>query len=403
MLRFSAAVNVKEAATLRSRPPVRIFTTTVVLRFDFKIPKMRGGNSEMRYLVLFFYVLMNFAVWAQDSQNSPGQKGLPPQYLPPSEHDDGPTALPASAAKVGPNDTVLTIKGFCSQTQPSSAGAPSSPSSCETVITRAQFEELADAIVANMTRSRRQQLAGGYPNLLVMAHEAQARGIENSPRFQERLAFARVQILSQELIRQIDDDAAKISDKDVEDYYHAHTSLFERAALERIFIPLRKRMEGASTDKNSPEDVKAREKEAEDAMTHEAEELRAKALAGGSSFLTLQKEAYAAAGHDEVPPNPSLGEVRSSDLPPAYSSVFDLKAGEVSQVFTDSNGHYIYKVVARKTESLEEATSAIRKILQHQREEAAIQAIQEPISTEVNTDYFGPSEKPGEGGTKKSK
>jgi hypothetical protein len=349
----------------------------------------------MRYLVLAC-LLLNFAALAQDSQNSPGQQGLPPQYLPPYVTDkDGPEELPASAAKVAPDAAVLTINGLCSQTPAANAGASSSSSSsssCETVITRAQFEKLANSLVANMTLSRRQQLAGGYPNLLVMAHEAEKRGIENSPRFQERMAFARVQILSQELIRQIDEDSGKISDKDVEDYYRAHTLLFERATLERIFIPLRKRMESSPTDKNSPED----------AMTRQADDLRAKAVAG-ASFLTLQKEAFAAAGHDEVPPNPSLGQVRLSDLPPAYASVFDLKPGEVSQVFTDSNGHYIYKLVARKTESFEAAASSIRKTLHNQREEAAIQAIQGPVTTKVNQDYFGSDEKSEDAEPKKSK
>jgi hypothetical protein len=350
----------------------------------------------MRYLVLAC-LLLNFTAHAQDSQNSPGQKGLPPQYMPPYVTDnDGPEELPATAAKVGPADAVLTIKGPCPP-----ASAPNASSSCETVITRAQFEKLADVIVANMTLSRRQQLAGGYPNLLVMAHEAEKRGIENSARFQERMAFARVQILSQELIRQIDDDAAKISNKDVEDYYRANTAMFERATLERIFIPMRKRMESSPADKNAADDGKVREKEAEDAMTREAEDLRAKAAAG-ANFLALQKEAYTAAGHDEVPPNPSLGQIRLSDLAPAYASVFDLKPGEVSQVFTDTNGHYIYRLVSRKTESLETATSQIRKILQQQREEAAIQVIQGPVTTEVNTDYFGTEEKPGEGKPKKS-
>jgi hypothetical protein len=382
--------------------------STLRLCYDLtsKFHNYWGGNSGMRYFALAC-LLLNFAAWAQDS---PGQKGLPPQYLPPYITDnDGPEKLPASAAKVSPDAAVLTIKGLCSQpssstssASSSTAGASSSSSPCETVITRAQFEKLADVIVANMTLSRRQQLAGGYPNLLVMAQEAEKRGIESTPRFQERLAFARVQILSQELIRQIDADSAKISDKDVEDYYRAHASLFERATLERIFIPKRKRSERSLTDKNSSEDVKAHEKETEDAMTREADDLRAKALAG-ASFLTLQKEAFATAGHDEVPPNPSLGELGSSDLPTAYSSVLDLKPGEVSQVYTDSNGHYIYKLVARKTESLKAAASQIRKTLQNQREEAAIQAIQGPITTEANTAYFGSVDKPGSGETKKSK
>ena len=46
--------------------------------------------------------------------------------------------------------------------------------------------------------------------------------------------FARVQILSQELIRQIDEQAANIPEKEIEEYYHRHFANFENATLERI-------------------------------------------------------------------------------------------------------------------------------------------------------------------------
>jgi hypothetical protein len=126
-------------------------------------------------------------------------------------------------------------------------------------------------------------------------------------------------------------------------------------------------------------------------MTRVADELRARAAAG-DDFVILQKEAYAAAGATGVPPNPSLGQLRSASLPPAHVSAFDLKAGEVSHVLKDSTGLYIYKLDAKSIEPLDAATDEIQKTLQNQHREEAIQAVQRPITTEMNQTYFGPTE-----------
>ena len=70
-----------------------------------------------------------------------------------------------------------------------------------------------------------------------------------------------------------------------------------------------------------------------------------------------------------------------------------MKAGEVSQVLSDSTGHYIYKLDAKGIEPLEGVKEEIRKTLQNQYREQTIQAVQRPITTELNQAYFGPTEK----------
>ena len=341
----------------------------------------------MRYLP-WVCLLLGTLAWGQEE---PVPSNVPPEYRPPITRDnDEQQAPPASASRVAPDAAVITIKGLCAQAAPpSTASSPNPP--CQTVITRAQFEELTDAILTNMKFSRKRQLASAYPNLLAMAREAEARGLEKSWRFEQRLAFARVQILSQELVRQIDEESARMPEKDIEDYYHSHAALFERATLERIFIPNRKRMDPLPKGKVTPETLKAQRKEAEDAMTRVAEELRARAAAG-DDFVRLQKEAYAEAGATDVPPNPSLGQLRSSSLPPAHACAFDLKPGEVSQVLSDSTGHYVYKLDAKGIAPFEEVKGEIDKTLEHQHREEAVQAVQRPITTELNKAYFGPAE-----------
>ncbi|HTW57379.1 MAG TPA: peptidylprolyl isomerase [Terriglobales bacterium] len=341
----------------------------------------------MRYLLLVCVLLASFA----GAQEQPMQPDLPPEYRPPVLRDeDAGKALPASAATLAPDTVIMTIKGVCA----AAPGKSSSDADCQTTITKAQFENLAEALLSKMKDSRKRQLANAYPGLLAMARAAEAHGVENSPRFQQRLAFARVQILSQEYIRQIDDEAAKLSDQELEDYYHSHTTQFQSVTLERIFIPDRKRLNPLPKDNATAENQKAEQKEAEEAMTQEAAELRRKAATGGD-FLALQKEAYTAAGMTEVPPNPSLGTVHRYEIPAKHAAVFELKPGEVSEVLTDSTGHYIYKVMSKETEALADVKDEIHKMIANQRREEAIQAVEKPVTTEFNPAYFGPAKTNG--------
>jgi len=338
----------------------------------------------MRYLLFVCLLFASFAC-AQIQTPQSSRPDLPPEYRPPLERDESiGKPLPETAAKLAPDTVIMTIKGVCA----AGAGKSASDPTCESTITKAQFENLAEALQSKMRDARKRNLADSYPGLLAMARAGEAHGIENSSRFKERLEFARLQILSQEYIRQLGEEAANISDKDVEDYYRDHAAYFQTATLERLFVPNRKRIESLQKDNATP----AQQKATEDAMTKEAVELRGKAAAGGD-FMALQKEAYAAADLLDVPPNPSLGKVHRSDLPANHAAVFDLKPGQTSEVLSDATGHYVYKVLSNQTLSLADAKDEIRKTLASQRREGAIQAIEKPVTTQFNPAYFGSTAK----------
>ena len=317
----------------------------------------------MRYLSVFC-LLITALSFAQEQKPS----DVPPEYQPPILRDkDDQLALPTSAAKVTPEMAVITIKGLCDKS------ATPSASPCQTVVTRAQFEELTNALLPNMKPSFQLQVAHGYPDLLEMAQAAEARGVDKNPRFHERLEFARLQILSQELVRQIDEESSHISDNDIAAYYRDHVADYQTVTMERIFIP---KQQGGSGDK----------------MLRVAEQLRTKAVAGGD-FMTLQKQAYEAAGITDVPPNPSLGTIKSASLPQNHASALSMKPGEVSQVLTDSTGHYVYKLDSKQIQTLEQAKNEIHKILQSQRKEQVMQELRRPFTTELNPSYFGTNER----------
>jgi len=337
------------------------------------------------WLICFFFGLL---AWGQGKPAT-----APPQKSPTAavDDDDKPSPPPADAVNIPADAPVLTIKGLCPEG--SSKPAAEATNGCETVITRAQLEKIARAIQPGMTPVVKRQLVSLYPRLLIMSHEAEARGLDKEEYFQQMLAFARMQILTQQLTRRVQAEAGNVPEKEMADYYQKNPESFMEYNLERIYVP-RLKQEPPPTEKLSEAAEKDRERNAETEMTSLAKKLRERA-ARGESFEALQKEAFESAGLKSNPPNASMGKIRRTGLPPGQEAVFSLKAGEVSQVFSDSGGHHIYKVDATNMETLAEAKDEIHNILQSERLKEMMDQIQGRFTTEVNDAYFGTA--PGAG------
>jgi PPIC-type PPIASE domain len=319
-------------------------------------------------------LLLALPAWAQANPGAAGSH-------PPAANQQ---YSPATASAVAAGTPVLTINGLCAETE-AKVDAASSKQPCRTTVTRAQFEKLVSAIDPNADAATRRQIAKAYPQFLIMAAEAHRRGLDKDPSFQERIAFARLQILSQALTHQIQHDAAQVPEKDIENWYQSHLGDFEEATFERVVVPDAANAETAPTPEGED---KGGEKDA-DAMTHEAERLRVRAVAG-EDFVALQKEAYEFAGMaGNNKPNPKLPDMRRRGLPPGHASVFDLKAGEVSAVISDGTGHYIYKLDSRQTLTLQAVREEISNALRRQRIKEMMEGVQQPFTTDVNTAYFG--------------
>jgi hypothetical protein len=317
---------------------------------------------------------------------------------------------------VAPDAAVITIQGICDTPAAKAAAGSAQPkSACKTVITRAQFEGLASALQPNMNPAMKRRLADLYPKMLVMAHEARKRGLENDPKYKEILQFAKLQILSQELSRSLKDESEKIPDADIEKYYKDNMSAFQQADMKRLFIPKEKQTESAENESEDsgqaagpaksaakPEQAKATDQKSADqnkadeeakktadeqAMKKEAETLHTRAAAG-EEFDKLQKEAFDAAAIKGTPPSTSVGKLTPSEVPVTHRAVLDLKAGQVSDLITEPNGYYIYKVISKNTKPLAEARDQIRATLAQQRMQDTVQKIQESAKTDLNETYF---------------
>jgi hypothetical protein len=323
--------------------------------------------------------------------------GPPPAPAVPPAPVDNSASVPESAP-------VLTIEGVCAApAKPASEKTPESKSSadCKTIITKAQFEELANNLAPNITPQMKKQLASVLPRLMAMADDAKKQGLDKTPRYKERVKFQTMQVLAKELQENIQEEAAKVPDADIEKYYKDHPDNFEQYNLDRIFVPRTRqeaelKSEPGKNEKLTEDEQKAKQaaekakaEEGEQAMTKLADDLRARAAAG-EDFVKLQKEAFEAAGMKIESPTVNLPSIRRTGLSPAHAAVFDLKAGAVSAVITDAGGHYIYKLNSKTEVPLEQAQGEIRSRLQNDRMREQMDKLNSSFKVETNEAYFGP-------------
>lgn len=280
-------------------------------------------------------------------------QATPASDLPADTTNQTRTASPEET-KVAPDNPVITINDFCTGQSPAEHA-------CKTVITRAQFEKLTEALEPGMPLPLRLKVADAYARNLRMSSEAEKRGIDKTPAFQEEMRYARIQLLSQDLNRQLQQEANAITDTDLWHYYKQHESEYEQATFARIFVPHARQSAPRGDAMGTDKETQAKETQPDvDVMIKFADELRTRA-ANGEDPDKLQIEAYHEAGIERTTVNTKMDSVRRTSLPPQHTSVMELKLGEVSQVFSDPEGaHFIYKMLNKETLTLEDAKMEIR-------------------------------------------
>jgi parvulin-like peptidyl-prolyl cis-trans isomerase-like protein len=339
-------------------------------------------------------LLLGALAWSQagnpkpaPTQNAGPATGPAPQAAGPQ--NPGAANPEPETPKLAPDAAVITISGMCDH-PPADKTANAD---CKTVITRAEFEKIIDAVQPTMPLRGRRSFAERYARALVMAHKAEEMGLDKTENYQERMRLQRIQVLSQELGRALQEKASQISDKEIDDYYHANPSKFEQAELERIYIP--KSEQPLNFDEKKPDQPGDAEKEkrdkekAEQAMKAEADKLQARAAAG-EDFSKLQTEAYTAAGIKAGTPNIDMGKTRRATLSPSQVSVMDMKPGEVSGVISDQNGFFIYKLKTKTTLTIDQVRDEIKGTLRSQRLQEETQSAAQSATPTLDESYFGP-------------
>ncbi len=404
-------------------------------------------------------VFMGALVWGQAAGTAPAKskgedqasssqlaqnaapKGAVQAPAPEKEDEEKPAAKPEAPKEVPMDAVVLTIKGVCPaaagsttktaggsqaagpKTAATKAAAARKPADCETKITRAQFEKIANGLSQNVTPQLKRQLQQALPRFIAMSEIAQKKGLENTEQYKETLKLAKMQILTQALQREAQENADKVPTQDLQKYYKDNAEAFEQYSLDRVFVPRYKTVipadqkeeaEEKEQDKDQKEltedqqkkkDEEEKAKEAKDKELREkgeqdlnklADQLRERA-AQGEDFTTLQKEAFEAAGTKVEKPTVNLPKVRRTGLPPAHSAVFDLKPGQVSQVISDNGGHYIYKVESEEELPFDQVKEEIHNKLKGERLKKEMDDYNSSYQVTANDQYFGPAVVPGQG------
>ena len=154
----------------------------------------------------------------------------PATPLPNSPVQELPNAADKSATS--PDTPVITVQGVCDK--------QSAAADCKTVITRAEWEKLISALQPNMPKSAQKQLAARYVQAVILANKAHEMGLDKGPVYEEQMYLARLQLLARLAGEQIQKDASKVSDADIENYYRQHSGEFNTISYDKIYVPKQK-------------------------------------------------------------------------------------------------------------------------------------------------------------------
>jgi len=361
-------------------------------------------------------VLLGALAWGQaQPETKPETKPAAPSQAPGAETkpEAKPAAADAKPAKdeLPPTAVVLTIVGVCPPAPKPAAGAKPAgakkPADCMTQITRAQFEKIEHGISFNPTPQLERQLESALPRFMAMSEAAKKKGMENTDYYRENLKMAKMQILTNALQHAVQEQADKVPQSEIDEYYKKNPEAYEQFSLDRLFIPRHKTVSAEEQKEEAKEaelteeqqktkeaDEKAKQEKSDEELTKLADTLRARAAAG-EDFIKLQKEAFEAAGSKVENPNVNLPKVRRTGLPPAHVAVFDLKANEVSAVISDAGGHYIYKVVSKEVLPLDQVSMEIHNKLKSEHLKEMMDKYTTSFTAVPNEKYFGAAPAPG--------
>jgi parvulin-like peptidyl-prolyl isomerase len=328
-------------------------------------------EDSLRVFWSGFVCLLTAALAAGQANQQPTLKTRPDNQVQDLQPATDNSSLP-------PDAPVITVNGVCDKSDGSGAD-------CKTVITRAEFEKVIHAVQPNMPKAQQKQFAARYVNVLLLADKAKQLGLDHGPDFEEQMYLQRLQLLARLGGEQVQKDAAKVSDSDIENYYREHTNDFRTVTYDRIYVPKQKQSDAAQKP-NSPD---AGKQASQTEMKEEADKLRARAVAG-EDFAKLQQEAYDFAGLKLKPSTARVEKVSKNALPPNDAAIFNLNKGEVSQVFSDPQGYMIYKVEDFEQQPLADVHEQVARTLQTENLKKASESLQNTATTETTYDssYF---------------
>ena len=282
-----------------------------------------------------------------------------------------PPAPKVDTTVVPMDQAVITLKHGCQ-----AIGDMPPAKDCVPSVTRAQFERLTNALQPDMNAETKRSFANNYGKLLVFSDAARALHLENDPNVQSLLQFVGEQVMAEAVKHHYAELYAHPSEQQIQAYYKQNSAKYRETTLQRVIVP--RIPDGGDKPKSSDADQAAA-----------AEKIRQKWIAGDDP-VKLQEAAYEAAGVTGAgSPEVNLGARRPGSLPVNQEPVFQLKAGEVSPVFSDQAAFYIYKIVSVREIPISEVQDQISRTLQQQHLQDKLEEINKSATPVLNEAYFG--------------
>jgi parvulin-like peptidyl-prolyl isomerase len=209
--------------------------------------------------------------------------------------------------------------------------------------------------------------------MLILSQDALRHHLDSTPTFQQMLTLRRRQLLAttayQEIVRQ-----SAVTPEEISKYFAAHPSEFEEVRIHQVVI--RKKSEGAKegTPGLTAEEAKTR-----------AEEIR-KALSSGDDPKKVAEQ-FQVPNVVRVDAEPSA--IRRGTLrPDMEKAVFELKDGEVSEVFDVTQSLVFFKVASHKVGELKDVSSQVENTLRQQKVNSALDGLKKNAKVWLDDGYF---------------
>src|SRR5947209_8477079 len=165
--------------------------------------------------ILLTCVLAAATAWAQTATSAP--QNSQPQAVPLGVPK--PQQIVSPADLLPPDAVVITIHGLCPE---SKGGKAANPASCETKITKEQFNQIVTAININgqsLNAVARRSLAESYLRLMALADAGQAVGIDKDTQFEQLMKVVRTRTLGDAYRRFLEAKYSNPSPEAIEPYY----------------------------------------------------------------------------------------------------------------------------------------------------------------------------------------
>lgn len=239
----------------------------------------------------------------------------------------------------------------------------------DTQITQKKFEEMYGDFLKDQGGApvpKKKTTAENFAGGLMLAKEAEAKGLDKTPEVQRDLEMNRIQILSTAEYNLLQ-EKAKPSMQEVSAYYDSHLDDFDEVTIRRVFIY--KQNEHTNGHGIPAADAQAR-----------ADQIR-KVLASGGDAKALIKDTKDALDVDPL-------TFRRDDLPEIMKNAFSMKVGEWSQVADTPDALILFEVVSKGRLTLAHATKEIEKKVQAQKLREEMDALKKQTGVWLDDQYF---------------